>query len=292
TSPCGARAGRVAAALAGLVADVLPPGPAGGLPRSVGVAVPGIVRRADGHVHLAPNLGWSDVPFGRLLHRRIGGLLGTAVPVLVGNDADLGARAEHARGAAAGSRHVIYLSGHVGLGAGVIVDGRPLSGLSGYGGEVGHVKVSTAGRSCRCGSYGCWETEVGEEALLARAGHPPDAGTGGVRAVLAEAAAGSPRAEAALAETGRWLGLGIANLVNIFNPELVVVGGVMRLVLPSVEEVVGAQLTAFALGPSRAQVRLALPALDLDSALVGAAELAFEALLADPLGALPGGGPS
>ena len=98
-------------------------------------------------------------------------------PIVVANEADLGALAEHRRGAAAGADDVIFLSGEVGLGGGLIVGGRPLTGVAGYGGEVGHMPVNPlAGATCRCGSVGCWETEVGEEALLVRAGRPRDGG--------------------------------------------------------------------------------------------------------------------
>ena len=92
---------------------------------------------------------------------------------MIANEADLGALAEHRRGAAAGTDDVVFLSGEVGLGGGLIVGGRPLTGVAGYGGEVGHLPVNPlAGATCRCGSVGCWETEVGEEALLVRAGRP------------------------------------------------------------------------------------------------------------------------
>ena len=121
---------------------------------------------------------------------------------------------------------VVFLSGEVGLGGGLIVGGRPLTGIAGFGGEVGHMPVNPlSGTTCRCGSVGCWETEVGEQALLARAGRPVDGGRAAVDAVLADAAAGDATALAALAEVGRWLGIGLAGLVNMLNPARVVLGG-------------------------------------------------------------------
>ena len=173
---------------------------------------------------MAPNLGWRDVPLGE----RLAQVLGAAVPIAVANDADLGALAELRRGAARGADDVLSSSGEVGVGGGLIVDGRPLTGVAGYGGEVGHMPVNPDGRPCRCGSIGCWETEVGEGALLRRAGHPPEGGRAAVDAVLREAERGSPVALAALAETGRWLGIGLAGLVNVLNPRLVVLGGRLR----------------------------------------------------------------
>jgi predicted NBD/HSP70 family sugar kinase len=107
----------------------------------------------------------------------------------------------------------------------VIVDGLPLTGVAGYAGEVGHMPINPNGTACRCGSIGCWETEVGEAALLRLAGRPTGGGSAGVDAVMREAAAGSPAALSALDHVGRWLGIGLAGLINIFDPELIVLGG-------------------------------------------------------------------
>ncbi len=105
-------------------------------------------------------------------------------PIVIANEADLGALAEHRRGAAAGTDDAIFLSGEVGLGGGIIAAGRPLTGVAGFGGEIGHLPVNPlAGATCRCGAVGCWETEVGEEALFVRAGRPPDGGRAAVEAI-------------------------------------------------------------------------------------------------------------
>ncbi len=153
----------------------------------IGVAVAGVVRRSDGLVSMAPNLGWIDVPLGARLARA----LATAVPIAVMNDADAGVLGEARRGAAVGVDNVLYVSGEVGVGGGMIVDGRLLTGVAGFAGEIGHLTVNPEGRPCRCGSVGCWETEVGEGMLLALAGYPADAGRSGIDAVLREAEAGS-----------------------------------------------------------------------------------------------------
>ena len=151
------------------------------------------------------------------------------------NEADLGALAELRRGAAVDAQHVLFISGEVGVGGGLIVDGKPLTGAGGFAGEVGHMPVNPDGRTCRCGSVGCWETEIGEGALLRRAGHPPDAGREEVEAVLREAAAGAPDVLEALDAVGRWLGFGLAGLVNVFNPQVVVLGGLFGRIHPFVE---------------------------------------------------------
>jgi predicted NBD/HSP70 family sugar kinase len=244
----------------------------------IGVAVVGIVRRADGFVTMAPNLGWRDVP----LSERLAEALDTRLPIAVANEADLGALAELRRGAALGADHVLFLSGEVGVGGGVIVDGSPLAGAAGYGGEVGHVPVNPNGSRCRCGSIGCWETEVGEGALLRLAGHPPDAGREEVDTVLDEAAAGSRGALGALDTVGRWLGFGLAGLVNVFNPQVVVLGGLFGRIHPFVEGTLRTELDRLALPQSREVVRVVPASLGVDAPLLGAAELAFEPLLADP----------
>ncbi len=227
-------------------------------------------------MHFAPNLGWVEVPLGEAL----GDALGFGRPVVIGNDADFGAVAEHARGAAVGVQNLVYLSGEVGVGGGIILDGRPLAGTGGYAGEVGHMRVNPKGRVCRCGAVGCWETEIGEDVLLEAVDGAQD-----VQDVIAAARDGHRPAQAALRRVGTWLGVGVGNLVNIFNPEMVVMGGQLREVFAHTQDRVEAEL-ARALTAPRAQVRLVPAGLGHDSALVGAAETAFGDLLADPLGTL------
>jgi predicted NBD/HSP70 family sugar kinase len=240
--------------------------------------VVGVVRRSDGFVPLAPNLGWRGVALGE----SIAAAVGPDLPVSVANEADLGALAEVRRGAAVGERDVIYISGEVGVGGGIFVDGRPLTGAAGFAGEIGHMPVNPDGTTCGCGSRGCWETEVGERALLVRAGRSADGGREAVEQVLAAAAAQDASSLAALRETGRWLGRGLAGLINTFNPRLVVLGGLFSrvyfFVAPTIEE----QLDRYALPAARELVRLKPAALGVNAPLFGAAELAFEPLLAEP----------
>ncbi|MGY2703140.1 ROK family protein [Nocardioides sp. HB32] len=204
--------------VAQMIGDVL-----GGAPGrrclGVGVAVPGAVRAGDGLVRFAPNLGWVDAPFTDLLSKRLG------KPVSTGNDANLGALAEHVRGAAVGYSDVVYLSASVGIGGGFLMGGRPLTGSSGYAGEVGHMQVDSGGPVCRCGAFGCWETKIGENVLLRRAGRLAGGGPPAVAEVIAAAQGGEVRAAEAVAEVAEWCGIGIRVIVNLFNPEVVVLGG-------------------------------------------------------------------
>jgi D-xylose transport system substrate-binding protein len=245
----------------------------------IGVAVVGVVRRDDGFVSIAPNLGWHDVPLGQALTAA----LVAPAPVVVANEADLGALAEHRRGAAEGADDVIFLSGEVGVGGGLIVGGQPLTGVAGFGGEVGHLPVNPlAGVTCRCGSVGCWETEVGEEALLMRAGRPAGGGSAAVDAILGDAGAGDATALAALDEIGTWLGIGLAGLVNTLNPARVVLGGRFARLHPFVAPTMEAVLDRRALAAPRALVEVVPARLGVDAPLLGAAELAFEPILSDP----------
>lgn len=245
----------------------------------IGVSVVGITRRSDGFVHLAPNLGWRDVPLATMLAAEID----LKVPVLAANDADLGALAEHRRGMRAGIGDLIYIAGEFGIGAGIIVDGRPLRGSAGYAGEAGHTLINPDGLRCRCGSIGCWETEAGEVALLRHAGLT--GGAGRVDEMGERAAAGDGPTLRAIAEVGRWLGFGIGNLINIFNPDLVILGGLYQRLFeylePSVVE--GARLTT--LDPPGALATIACSDLRSDAPLIGAAELVLSDVIADPAGA-------
>lgn len=243
----------------------------------VGVGVPGIIRASDGHVRLAPNLGWRDVPFAQILSARLGSL---GVPVL-GNDADLGALSEHLRGTGVGVQDLIYLSGEVGVGAGVIVSGHKLEGAGGYAGEIGHMPFVPDGKLCHCGARGCWETEIGAEAIALAIGCPPER-----VGALGEYLDAVHEAPDELRLVARHLGRGLAGMVNMLNPRVIVLGGYLRSLFPLVHDDVEKELASYALSAPRELVRVALPGLGGDSVLHGAAELAFEPLLADPVSRL------
>ena len=263
----------VVAEIAALGRECMGEMPAGAICVGVGLAVPGVVRSHDGLVRFAPNMGWVDVPLAEMLGRA----LATSLPIIVGNDADFGAISEHVRGAAAGADNIIFLSGEVGVGGGIILGGRLMVGAGGYGGEIGHMVVNPDGRPCRCGRTGCWETEIGEDAVLSElGGRPGDE----LDDLLPPHSEGTPPPE--LPRVGRWLGIGLANLVNIFNPEVVVFGGLLGRVFPLIGEHLREQFDTALVAP-REQVRLALPTLGHDSPLLGAAEAVFGPLLDDPL---------
>jgi predicted NBD/HSP70 family sugar kinase len=143
--------------------------------------------------------------------------------------------------------------------------------------------VNPNGIVCRCGARGCWETEIGRDAIIRAAGMGDDQVD--VADVIAAASAGNVKAQAAIDSVGEWLGIGLANLVNLFNPEVIVLGGHLRLLFPLVSGTVYRRIH-YALPAVREQVRVEIPALNGDSTLLGAAETAFEELLSDPIDVL------
>ncbi len=265
------------AKLAGTLLDSLPthrPYFAG-----VAAAVVGVVRRSDGLVRLSPNLGWRDVPFANMVAEA----LGLGAPILVANEADMGALAEYRRGKHAGVQHLVYVSGEVGLGTGIIVNGNLLDGATGYAGEAGHTLVNPEGHACRCGAVGCWETEAGEAALLRRAGlQMTETGTEVLESISQRALEDDRDVLAAIDGIGHWLGLGVGDLINIFNPEAVVMGGLYHRLYKFLESSLLDAARSRALeAPSEIAV-IEPSELGADSPLVGAAELALTRILSDP----------
>lgn len=244
----------------------------------ISAAVVGVVRRSDGFVHLAPNLGWQEIALGPLLRDA----LGLEVPVSVANEADLGALGEYRRGGMSGVSHLVYVSGEVGIGCGLIADGEPVLGSAGYAGEAGHTMVNPEGLECRCGATGCWETEAGEQALLRRVESIGSAGgLEAVDAVAQLAEAGDPATLAAISETGLWLGIGISNLVNLLNPDVIVLGGLYHRLIDYLYESV-VEGAARSVAASRQMVTIRGSAIGTNAPLVGAAELALADLISDP----------
>jgi predicted NBD/HSP70 family sugar kinase len=289
----GATADEALDLLAALAADALAAmAAAGARVAGVGVAIPGLVDAVGGTVLFAPNLGWRQVPVAARLAAALD--LGPAVSVLVDNDANLSALAEYRLGSAAGTADLVYLTGEVGVGGGVLVGGRLLRGSDGFGGEVGHMAVDPAGGvPCGCGRIGCWETKVGLAALVRQAmpdspyrvGAPVRDPEDRVAEVLQRALAGDPRTLNALEDIGRWLGIGASILVNIVNPRAIVLGGYFAPLWPYLLEPAERELARHAIAPAGAAARLArlVPStLGFTAAVRGGAAVAIDAVFADP----------
>ena len=251
-------------------------------PFGVGLALPSAVG-SDGTALAAHHLGWPHaVPARRLLSDLLerAGLGDTRIHV--GNDANLAALAESRHGAGQGSGQLLYvMTGQVGVGGGLVVDGRLHLGSAGYALEIGHTPVRQGKRPCRCGNRGCLEVEADPSALLAAAGlsktlPTPEA----VRAVIARRN-NDPHAGAAVDRVTQRLAGGLASLINILNPDRVVLGGMHAELLRVAGEPLRSGVTLHSFLDQAAHIELLAAELDTP-ALAGAAELALQPLLDDP----------
>ena len=249
----------------------------------VGCAMPGVIDPGGepprSIIHRAPSLGWVDTPFGTIVSEAMREQFGAEVPVVLGNDANLGAMAEWTRGAGRKSRVMVFVSGDVGIGGGVIVDGEPLTGASGFAGEIGHIRFDPNGAPCRCGAHGCWETVIGLTTIVSSAGLDPL--TAGINDVLAAAQAGDETSQAALTAAARAVGQGLAPVVNMVNPDTIVLAGHLETLLEHYRHTITEELR-FTLSRESTDIRVVGPSLGSDSIVVGAAELAFERALERP----------
>jgi predicted NBD/HSP70 family sugar kinase len=252
----------------------------------VGVAAPGLVDAAAGVVRVAPNLGWRDVALRDLLRRRL-----PATQVTVDNEANLATLAEYAavQDVTATDRDLVYLTGGIGIGGGIVVDGEVVRGSAGYAGEVGHLAVAPGGDRCGCGRRGCLETVCGLGALLRLAADGDDPVHDHGRdlderldLLLSRATAGDQRTLQAFDQIGRTLGHGASMLVNLVNPRVLVLGGYFARTGEFLRESVEAELAQRVVAPDLGGCRIMLSRLGLAAAATGAAYAALQPVLDDP----------
>jgi glucokinase len=244
-----------------------------GAPAAVGVGVPSRVDQRTGEAVASTHVPLAGIRLRDRLAARFG------VPVVVDNDGTAAAIAEWALGAGRGTRDLVMLTLGTGIGGGLILDGRPYRGATGCGAELGHMVIEFDGPACQgtCSGRGHLEAFVsgGAADRVARSLFGPEATASDL---LSRARAGDGRAGAAVREMGRRLGAGVASLVNVFEPEIVVIGGGFGagcdLLLPPARKVVARD----AIEPARDRVRIEPAALGEDAGLVGAAQLAFGAV--------------
>ncbi len=258
----------------------------------VGIAVPGAAERyasergpgeraGDGARVQAPSIGWTDVPLEQLARERLG------VPVCVENGAKALGQVEMWLGAGRGSRNAVVTLWGTGVGAAIFVDGALYRGASSSAGEWGHTCIAVGGRACRCGSRGCLEAYIGGAGLLESwreldpqaPGADPD--TPDWADALLCAAAERDQAARTLDQAATCFGVAAANLVNLFNPELIVVGGVFGIrfgpdLLDRIRDVMTTQALAYAVG----DVELAIGRFGTDAVALGASTLVVAELLA------------
>jgi glucokinase len=253
---------------------------------AVGVGAAGLVDSSQGMLRFAPNLAWRNLPIAERMREAL------ELPVLVENDASMAAFGEYRFGAGRGYRHLLLVAVGTGIGGGIVADGRLFRGAHGFASEIGHVIVEPGGPLCGCGNRGCWEQvaagraigRMGREAakepdspLRRLAGGDPDKVTG--RLVTEAALQGVDVAKGILAEAGRRLGEGIAGLVNILDPQIVVVGGGVIVAGDLLlEPARAAFLDAVEGRDYRPPVPIVPAELGNDAGAVGAAALALEEL--------------
>ncbi|PYC87381.1 sugar kinase [Streptomyces tateyamensis] len=250
----------------------------------IGVGVPGVVEHRDGGTLLVhgQTAGWDGVPLAAM----IGEL--TELPVQIDNGATTMGQAELWFGAGRGARTAVIALLGSGVGASLVLDGAPYRGVGGSAGEWGHTTVQAGGRRCRCGALGCLEAYVGASALVERfrelgdlAGLTAPVGEEEALAAMLAACADGGAGAKLLAEAGEYLGIGLGNLINLVNPELIVLGGwAGRLLgaqmLPAIREAAGRH----ALRHPFDKTRIVLGELGPDAVALGAATLPVERFLA------------
>jgi glucokinase len=261
--------------------------------RAVGIACGGPLDPETGIIESPPNLpGWVDVPLVPIVERALGR------PAVVDNDATAGALAEFWYGAGRdrGARNLVYFTISTGVGGGLVLDGRVYRGAAGNAGELGHLTVDYLGRQCGCGRRGCLEAYASGSSIARRAREALATGELSTLAALGtvtahdvadHAAAGDPLARRIWDETTAILGSAMANVLDVFNPDLIVLGGGVTRAGARLLDPVRAAGLAQAMGPAARSGEIVLTALGDRLGLVAAAAVAFERLVPEPIPAPP-----
>lgn len=259
----------------------------------LGVAVPGTVKVEEGFLVFAPNLSWRDVPFAQIYQQRYPDLM-----VLVENDANAAAIGEHLFGVAQHIQNFVFLFAGVGIGSGLFLNGSLYRGQDGYAGEIGHAlfMAETLQQPCHCGKRGCWETYASQLSIVGRvnaqlqvrrssslanlASDPHTHLT--LQAIQQAAEAGDSVAIEALHEAGQAMGIGIANIINIFNPSMVVIGGSLSIVgqfmLPGIQN----SISRHALRENQRNTQVVISTAGSDASVIGAVAAVVEAIFTKP----------
>ncbi|SEN66999.1 ROK family protein (putative glucokinase) [Mesobacillus persicus] len=191
----------------------------------IGIGVPGIVNK-EGSILLAPNLGWTNIQLKEDLARLF------KVPVIIENEANAGAVGEQQFGAGQDYQNIIYISAGIGIGVGIILNQELYQGKNGFSGEMGHMVIDMNGKRCNCGSSGCWEAYASEHALLEMADQDVDT----LESLIQSAESGNQVAQSLFENIGRYLGFGINNIINTFNPDQVIIGNRLALAQEWIEQ--------------------------------------------------------
>ncbi|WP_136604020.1 ROK family transcriptional regulator [Paenibacillus dokdonensis] len=226
----------------------------------IGVGVPGMVDE-HGLVLFAPNLGWEKTPLRELLEEKF------SIPVIIDNEANSGALGELNFGRGEDVRHLLYVSAGSGIGSGIIIGGELYKGSRGYAGETGHMCIEAEGTPCSCGSRGCWELYASEKAYDLAALELPAYHT---RELIRYADQGNAAACQQFAVMGTYFGIGLTNLINSFNPELIVIGGALSEAREWLEGPMQQVVARRTLPYHKQQLEIAFSTLGSRAAMIGA----------------------
>lgn len=256
-------------------------------PLGVGVGLPGLVNLPRGELIIAPNMDWRNVPLRLVLNQRF------RLPIYIENEANLAALGEYYFGVARGFDNFIYLSSGIGLGGGIMINGKLFRGTHGYAGEIGHIQRDPQGDKCGCGRIGCWETQVGPRAVLRRVKNElqihSDQALFGVcqgdlnnltfEMVVKFSLEGNSLCSQAIQDVAKYLGEGIADLINVFNPELVVLGGGFILGKDILQPIIEKTVFSSALQPSADGLRVAFSERGVNACAMGAVAVVLDDIL-------------
>lgn len=256
-------------------------------PLGIGVGLPGLVNVRQGTLVIAPNLHWTNVPLRLIWNQRF------HMPIYIDNEANLSALGEYYFGIARNVGNFIFLSSDIGLGGGIMIDGRLFRGEHGYGGEIGHIQRDPQGEQCGCGRVGCWETQVGPRAVLSRVRKQLHTNSD---PALLEACAGSldnltfdlvvkfaqsgdTICRQAIEEVAANLGTGIADLVNIFNPNLIVIGGAFISAKDIMQSIIEKIIFDNALRPAAESLQIKFSEYSAKACVLGAVAVVLDDIL-------------
>jgi predicted NBD/HSP70 family sugar kinase len=247
-----------------------------GMPKSrystvgIGIGVPGIVDK-EGFVLLAPNLGWKRIDVKNEILQEFN------LPVIVENEANAGAYGEKQFGAGQNFQNIIYISAGIGIGVGIILNGELYKGESGYSGEMGHMIIDLNGKPCSCGSKGCWEAYASEHALLNMSTKEDVS----LETLIQYAEQHEIESLELFNQLGCYLGYGINNIINTFNPEQIIIGNRLALAHKWLEEPILKTIETYTLSLHRSDLKLHFSKLSTYSAALGMSAFAVENFIKD-----------
>lgn len=239
----------------------------------IGIGIPGIVDK-QGNILLAPNLGWKNCEIKQQIEEEFN------IPVIVENEANAGAYGEKQFGVGKSFNDIIYVSVGIGIGVGLILNNQLYQGVNGFSGELGHMVIQMDGAPCRCGSKGCWEVYASEHALIDNA---KDLDEPTLESIIDLAKNNDEKAIGLFEEIGKYLGFGINNIINTFNPEQIIIGNRLAMAKQWIEQPLQDIVQSHALAFQQKNLQISFSQHSTHSAALGVSAFAFEQFLENEL---------